>query len=653
MTDGPAVRPPVDLLVVVVAYGAPGLLGQALAALEGQCPVMVVDNSSSAEVRAVARQHGATYVDPGANLGFAAAVNRGLSYRAPGSDVLLLNPDAVISADDVMRLRSALHDSPRAACAAPGQHAPGSEALDRVCWPLPSPAGAWLEAVGLARLGARCEFLVGSVLLLRGEALDDVGPLDEGYFLYAEEADWQLRARRRGWDIRYCPEIMAAHVGAGTSTDPIERERQFHGSQARFVRKWYGNSGWQLYRAAQVLGATGRAAVRTGEARASAARRAALYLRDPRSSSPRRGPTRTRSAPAQALGSSERRALRIVHVVCTDAFAGVERYVVSVATGLASLGCEVVVVGGDREQMPRELAAAGVVWFPGPTVAAATTRLGALGRFDIAHAHMTKAELAVAGTIPRHRAAVVVTRHFAAGRGSSAAARALGRVLARVPQAELAISDFVAANVEGGSIVVRPGVHGVDGEVAHDARVPAVLMLQRLAAEKQVEVGIEAFARSGLAVAGWRLVVVGDGPAAADLQERARELGVAKACDFTGARTDVDTLYATSSIFLATRPDEPFGIAVVEAMSWALPVVAAGSGGHLETVGTCRDAALFAPGDAAGAADLLVGLAHDPAKRAAYGDALRALQRERFDVARQVDETLGVYRELLAGRGAR
>ena len=92
----------------------------------------------------------------------------------------------------------------------------------RVEWPFPTPAGSWVEAVGLGSLRRRVDFLIGAVLLIRSEALDDVGPFDEEFFLYAEEIDWQRRARTRGWQVALCREVTATHVGAGTGGNAVE-----------------------------------------------------------------------------------------------------------------------------------------------------------------------------------------------------------------------------------------------------------------------------------------------------------------------------------------------------------------------------------------------------------------------------------------------
>ena len=83
--------------------------------------------------------------------------------------------------------------------------------------------------------------------------------------------------------------------------------------------------------------------------------------------------------------------------------------------------------------------------------------------------------------------------------------------------------------------------------------------------------------------------------------------------EFLGHRSDVHDLMRSAAIFVATRPDEAFGLSVVEAMARGLPVVAAGSGAHLETVGSVPGAALFGPGDSDEAARLLEDLAADVA----------------------------------------
>lgn len=267
--------------VVVVAYGAARLLARCLERLGPTLPVVVVDNSSDPEVRRIAHRAGADYVDPGRNLGFARAVNLALARRErTDTDVLLLNPDATIDAAGVHALQRALHAEPDVAAAAPVQRDDaGADA--RVMWPFPSPGGAWLQAVGLARLQRGAPFAIGSVLLLRGAALADVGALDEDFFLYSEETDWQYRAHHAGWRATVVPAVVATHVGGGTSTDPLRRETHFHASQERYLRKHFGAHGWTAARTAVVLGGAARGAVLPGARGREARRRVRLYVRGP------------------------------------------------------------------------------------------------------------------------------------------------------------------------------------------------------------------------------------------------------------------------------------------------------------------------------------------------------------------------------------
>jgi GT2 family glycosyltransferase len=273
---------------VVVAYHRPVQLDRCLAALGGAVATTVVDNSRSAGVCSVVLKHGAEYIDPGKNLGFGAGVNVALRrlLGGPARDILLLNPDATLSPDDLETIVDHLHadDNERVAAMSPRLQARDHGDEQRVEWPFPSPARGWAEAFGLGRLPARRTFLIGAVLLLRWEAVREVGLFDERFFLYAEEVDWQRRALALGWKSQLCDEVVAAHVGAGTSDDALRREALFHAAHETYIRKWYGRSGWFVYRSAACLGAAARAALLRRGRRAEARRRALLYLRGPRRS---------------------------------------------------------------------------------------------------------------------------------------------------------------------------------------------------------------------------------------------------------------------------------------------------------------------------------------------------------------------------------
>ena len=145
--------------------------------------------------------------------------------------------------------------------------------------------------MGLARLRRGPKYVIGSVLLLRGEAVEQVGGFDEQFFLYAEETDWAYRAHCLGWRHRAVPEVLALHRGAGTSTDSVRRDAHFFASQERYYRKHHGLGGWQAARAANWFGATARGIVLPG-ARGAAARSRARRFRT--------GPVRVEAAVGRA-----------------------------------------------------------------------------------------------------------------------------------------------------------------------------------------------------------------------------------------------------------------------------------------------------------------------------------------------------------------
>ena len=272
------------LRVIVVAYHAVDALRACLAPLAGRLDVVVVDNSSDPDVRSAAELFGARYIDPGSNRGFGAGVNVALRevLAGPPVDLLLLNPDAVTTAADVGRMATALARSPADIAALSPALRTSNGAAQRVMWPFPSPARAWLEALGGGSLLRRQDFAVGTALLLRWEAVREVGLFDERFFLYAEETDWQRRAALLGWRSTMIPEIVADHIGGGTSSDPKRREALCHAGTETYVRKWFGARGWASYRVAVIFGAVLRQALLRRQRRDRASLRRQIYVRGPR-----------------------------------------------------------------------------------------------------------------------------------------------------------------------------------------------------------------------------------------------------------------------------------------------------------------------------------------------------------------------------------
>ncbi|MCK9794822.1 glycosyltransferase family 4 protein [Isoptericola sp. 4D.3] len=354
----------------------------------------------------------------------------------------------------------------------------------------------------------------------------------------------------------------------------------------------------------------------------------------------------------------------MVHVVVSGAFAGVEAHVARLARAQAERGDRVVVVGGDVGRV-RQAAGPGVRVHPGASLREAWASLAALrAGADVLHAHMTAAELlavAAAGapTTARHLP-VVATRHFAQVRGRSLPGRVASRMIRPRLAAQVAISRYVADAVGEPSVVVPPGVGPAGADALGGAsppraadREPVVLMVQRLEPEKRTDLGVRAFAASGLAARGWRLDVAGDGSLRDDLARLVSRSGLTGSVRLLGERRDVAARMGRAALLLAPCPAEGLGLSVLEAMAAGLPVVAADAGGHVETLGGLDPAALWRPGDADDGGRCLAVLAASPARRDVLADAALDRQRSGYTPAAQATATDAVYRDALHRAAAR
>lgn len=342
--------------------------------------------------------------------------------------------------------------------------------------------------------------------------------------------------------------------------------------------------------------------------------------------------------------------MRIIHAIRSDGFAGVETHVARLAATQHDQGHHLTVIGGDPASMTAtvardevDLIAATTVW----DVAHALRRVAGRHRTAVVHTHMTAAEVAAVLAVPPPRTRVVTTRHFAAPRGSGIGGRVAARMVPRHMAVQISVSHYISEHIDGPSRVVYPGVPSFDAGAGAAGRKPTILLVQRLEPEKETALAVHAFAKSGLVGDGWRLDVVGDGSQRGELEKLTAELGVADAVTFLGRKTDVAARMRRAGILHAPCSIEGLGLTVIEAMAAGVPVVAAASGGHLETVGRVPGATLHAPGDIDDATAQLRELARDSARRIAYGAASQDVQRTRFTLQAQAEAIETVYREVL------
>lgn len=176
---------------------------------------------------------------------------------------------------------------------------------------------------------------------------------------------------------------------------------------------------------------------------------------------------------------------------------------------------------------------------------------------------------------------------------------------------------------------------------------PVVGTVTKLEHWKGVDVLVEA---CGLVRHPFRLEIFGDGSERAQLQARARELGID--ATFHGVVTDARDRLESLDIFVLPSRGENLPVSILEAMAAALPVVATRVGGVPEQVGDGATGILVEPGDAAALASALDTLLGDPELRLALGRRAPQRLRERFDNTRAAEQALELYERTSFRRAA-
>ena len=277
------------LSVVVVNYRTPQLVEGCLETLAAEmqttsdCGVVVVDNGSpddSAEqiAQIIARRDWgdwARLVRSSKNGGFAAGNNVGI--RAQSADFyLLLNSDALIRPGVLAGLLDAAAAYPRAGLIGPRlewpngtpqvssfrDHSPlGELVLGAETGPVTRLLGRWSVPLPPSNEAQSCDWVSFACVLIRDEVLRRVGPLDEGYFMYFEDADYCRKARRAGFEVVRWPDCRVVHLRGGTSpVKALTRQRKprpayYYSSRSRYLATFYGRPGlW----AANLLWLAGR-----------------------------------------------------------------------------------------------------------------------------------------------------------------------------------------------------------------------------------------------------------------------------------------------------------------------------------------------------------------------------------------------------------
>jgi GT2 family glycosyltransferase len=253
-----------ELSICLVNWNTREDLEQALASMLNSEPgvsveVVVLDNASEDGSVEMVRERfpSVTVLEGEENVGFARGYNRA-ARGTEGRHLLMLNPDTIVRPGALERLVAFMDAHPRAGAAGPRLlNSDGS--LQYSCRRFPRPLAAMFRNTVLGRLAPgnrytrdylmrdwdhgearEVDWISGAAMCIRREAWEEVGGFDEGYFMYAEDVDWCLRAREGGWGIWYVPEATIVHrIGRSSDQRPTAMVVEFHRSMARFYREHY------------------------------------------------------------------------------------------------------------------------------------------------------------------------------------------------------------------------------------------------------------------------------------------------------------------------------------------------------------------------------------------------------------------------------
>jgi N-acetylglucosaminyl-diphospho-decaprenol L-rhamnosyltransferase len=275
-------RPLLDVLIVT-STGAREVLRACLRSLRehpltlGEMRVLVVDNASTDGTPAMVRAEFGEVVlhELDWNAGFTAG-NNVVLRRNEADFTLVLNPDTEVhpgSLDHMVRLMQDRPDIGMAGCRLVQPDGSLDHAAKRS---FPTPVGAlghflrvgrseraprWLSQYRATELGehdsGEVDAVNGAYMLVRREAVADVGLLDEAYWTYMEDLDWCYRFHQKGWKVWYEGAVSTMHIKGGTTIRnrhrPLKHTVAFHRSMGRFYRKFHAGRrpvlDWAIYSA--------------------------------------------------------------------------------------------------------------------------------------------------------------------------------------------------------------------------------------------------------------------------------------------------------------------------------------------------------------------------------------------------------------------
>ena len=245
------------LSVVIVSYNVRDYLenclqsvSRALEGIEGE--VFVVDNHSDDDsVEAVRSQYPwVRLIENQENMGFSRANNIAIR-EARGEYVLLLNPDTIVEEATLREVLRFMEEHPKAGGAGVMMHNADGSLAPESRRALPTPWVSCLKMLGFTKRyymshlpwdqPSRIEVISGAFCFLRKKALDEVGLLDEDFFMYGEDIDLSYRLMKGGWENWYLPYPITHFKGKSTQKSDYRYVHIFYNAMLIFFRKHYSH----------------------------------------------------------------------------------------------------------------------------------------------------------------------------------------------------------------------------------------------------------------------------------------------------------------------------------------------------------------------------------------------------------------------------
>ncbi|MHC4157760.1 MAG: glycosyltransferase family 2 protein [Planctomycetota bacterium] len=264
-----------DVSIIVVNWNTCDFLRACLKSVYQQAigvtfEVIVVDNASADGSAAMVESEfpQVKLIQNDTNKGFAAANNEGITI-AKGKYVLLLNSDTVILNNAIDKTISFADAHPKAGVVGCRVLNP-DRTLQLTCFMFPSVLNMLLSATYLYKVFPRNRFfgreritwwnrddekevdvVTGCFMFIRRQAIEQVGVMDERFFVYGEETDWCYRSKRAGWKVLFTPEPQIIHFGGQSSKQIAPKMAlQLRGSILQFMHKHHS---WLEYKLACFL----------------------------------------------------------------------------------------------------------------------------------------------------------------------------------------------------------------------------------------------------------------------------------------------------------------------------------------------------------------------------------------------------------------